>query len=60
MDKMYKYENREKDSQEKPNMVPVYRGCSNNECFCTGKCREIIGYEEVIEKRFYPKKDSKY
>lgn len=24
---------------------PIKRGCSNKECFCTGKCQEIIGYE---------------
>lgn len=25
---------------------PILRGCKNRQCFCTGKCREIIGYEE--------------
>lgn len=25
---------------------PIYRGCQNDVCYCTGKCREIIGYED--------------
>lgn len=25
---------------------PIYRGCKAEICFCTGKCREIIGYTE--------------
>lgn len=25
---------------------PIYRGCKAEECFCTGKCREVIGYIE--------------
>lgn len=25
---------------------PIYRGCNNRECFCTGKCKEIVGYKE--------------
>lgn len=27
---------------------PIYRGCPNGpgSCFCTGVCREVIGYEE--------------
>lgn len=24
---------------------PIKRGCNNKQCFCTGKCEEIIGYE---------------
>lgn len=23
---------------------PIYRGCLNQQCFCSGKCKEIIGY----------------
>ena len=27
----------------KQGKVPVVRGCQNEQCFCTGKCRDIIG-----------------
>ena len=27
-------------------VVPIYRGCQNQTCFCTGKCKEIIGYSK--------------
>jgi len=32
--------------QEKDKRIPIYRGCSNGTCFCTGRCRDIIGYYE--------------
>lgn len=25
---------------------PILRGYKNKQCFCTGKCKEILGYEE--------------
>jgi hypothetical protein len=31
---------------------PIYKGCTNRECFCTGKCKEIIGYKERPMNRF--------
>ncbi len=33
---------------KKGTKIPVYRGCSNfgGACYCTGKCKEIIGYDE--------------
>jgi hypothetical protein len=27
--------------------VPIVRGCKNAQCFCTGKCRDIIGFREL-------------
>ncbi len=27
---------------------PIYQGCSNEQCFCTGKCREVIGYKNKV------------
>lgn len=30
---------------------PIYKGCPNKECFCTGECKEIIGFES--EKGFF-------
>ncbi len=33
-------------AQEKDKRIPIYRGCSNSTCFCTGKCKEIVGYYE--------------
>lgn len=28
------------------NKIPIYAGCSNGICCCTGACKEIIGYRE--------------
>jgi hypothetical protein len=58
MDKIYKYES-SGIKDEGPKKKPIYRGCKNQMCFCTGKCREIIGYEEIIEKKFTPVEDAK-
>ncbi len=33
-------------TQEKDKRITIYRGCSNETCFCTGRCKEIIGYYE--------------
>ena len=32
------------------NKVPIYKGCpnKNNQCFCTGVCKEIIGYRDKL------------
>ncbi len=40
------------------NFEPILRGCQNLQCFCTGKCREVIGYrdkskEERLAKSFF-------
>ena len=32
--------------EEQANKVPIYKGCENDVCFCTGKCREIIGWRD--------------
>ncbi len=32
--------------------VPIKRGCSNKECFCTGKCNEIIGWRDKLPNEF--------
>ncbi len=32
--------------------VPIKRGCHNEECFCTGKCNEIIGYRDRLPNEF--------
>lgn len=34
--------------QQRDNKVPVYKGCPNQQCFCTGACREIIGYRDKL------------
>lgn len=33
--------------------TPIRRGCENEQCFCTGKCQEIIGWRKLheLEKR---------
>lgn len=28
--------------------IPIYKGCLNETCFCTGACREIIGYRDKL------------
>ena len=32
--------------------VPIKRGCLNKECFCTGKCNEIIGWRDKLPNEF--------
>ena len=32
--------------------VPIYRGCPNQECFCTGSCREIVGYRDKLPNEY--------
>ena len=32
--------------------VPIKRGCLNKQCFCTGKCNEIIGWRDKLPNEF--------
>ena len=32
--------------------VPIKRGCPNKQCFCTGKCNEIIGWRDKLPNEF--------
>jgi hypothetical protein len=32
--------------------VPIKRGCPNKECFCTGRCNEIIGWRDKLPNEF--------
>jgi hypothetical protein len=32
--------------------VPIKRGCPNKQCFCTGKCNEIIGWRDKLTNEF--------
>ena len=32
--------------------ILIKRGCSNKECFCTGKCEEIIGWRDKYLNEF--------
>ena len=43
---------RELDEKKYPiiNKNPILRRCKNKQCFCTGKCKEIVGYEEDYKK----------
>lgn len=48
-----KLENKIKDFiSKKDNKVPIKRGCQNKECFCTGKCNEIIGYRDKLTNEY--------
>ncbi len=38
-----------KGKDEPPTKIPIYRGCNAKDgCFCSGHCREIIGYREPL------------
>jgi hypothetical protein len=37
-----------KTTKELDNKVPVRKGCKNEQCFCTGKCNEIIGWRDKL------------
>lgn len=34
------------NKKEQDKKTPIFRGCKNQTCFCTGKCKEVIGYME--------------
>ena len=36
------------------NKISIKRGCQNNQCFCTGKCNEIIRYRDKLFNEMYP------
>lgn len=38
---------------------PIYRGCANAQCFCTGACRQIIGYRKKLKNPFEVRIDFK-
>lgn len=38
----------------KNKQIPIYRGCSNTTCLCTGECRVIIGYRERVPGEHVP------
>lgn len=47
------YQNNTKlDKTEEINEVPIYRKCENEQCYCTGICKEIVGYrkKDILEK----------
>ena len=35
-------------NREKKTRVPILRGCKNKECFCTGACKEVIGWRNAL------------
>lgn len=43
--------------QDKNREIPVLRGCTNEQCFCTGTCKQIIGYYKNGEYTPLPKSD---
>ena len=45
------YSYSEKDVRTNTKM-PIKRGCQNKECFCTGKCNEIIGWRDKLPNEF--------
>lgn len=34
-----------KDKSKESNKVPIKRDCNIPQCFCSGKCNQIIGYK---------------
>lgn len=38
----------------KETKVPIYRGCPNEVCYCTGICQEIIGYRDRLPNEQNP------
>jgi hypothetical protein len=50
-----KYDFVKKAQEHAETKVPILRGCPNNgPCFCTGACREVVGYRDKhpLEKLF--------
>lgn len=40
----YRYEALKHININQQNKIPIYKGCKNKQCFCTGDCKVIIGY----------------
>lgn len=34
------------DLQERNKRTPIIIGCDSEQCFCTGRCKDIVGYWE--------------
>ena len=34
--------------------LPVYRGCMSSVCYCSGQCKEIIGYRDRLAGELTP------
>jgi hypothetical protein len=34
--------------------LPVYRGCMSSICYCSGQCKEIIGYRDRLPGELTP------
>ena len=34
--------------------LPVYRGCMSSVCYCSGQCKEIIGYRDRLPGELTP------
>ena len=32
--------------------VAIRKGCPNQQCFCTGKCQEIIGWRDKLPNEY--------
>lgn len=47
MESQYRYQKLEKIIIE--DKTPIYKGCSNVECLCTGECRKVIGYVDKLD-----------
>lgn len=52
--KAYTSEELAKFIEEHKNKVPIYRGCGNKMCFCTGECKNIIGYRDRLPEEQTP------
>ena len=40
-----KYENLKRYLQLNEGKEPILKGCKNKTCFCTGDCKQIIGWK---------------
>jgi hypothetical protein len=44
--KIYTSDELSKFIEENKGKVPIYKGCGNKTCLCTGACKEVIGYRD--------------
>lgn len=43
---MYQSKDNRKETEAK---IPIYKGCLNERCFCSGDCMKIVGYKNKKE-----------
>ena len=45
---------------EKPKETPIYKGCSNRSCYCSGDCKKVIGHTREDGTKVYYEQNNEF